>query len=59
MKTNKENMSLIDRIDEIRANSVTDEEFKKVWGTSIDEHVDKMMAHVAEIDWNKYSLKKQ
>ena len=50
MKTNKENMSLIDRIDEIRANSVTDEEFKKVWGTSIDEHVDKMMAHVTEIE---------
>ena len=50
MKTNKESMNLIDRIDEIRANSVTDEEFKKVWGTSIDEHVDKMMAHVAEIE---------
>lgn len=50
MNTDKQNLSLIDRIDEIRANSVTDEEFKKVWGTSIDEHVDKMMAHVAEME---------
>lgn len=35
--------SLIERIDEIRANSVTDEQFKKTWGTSIGEYVDRMM----------------
>ncbi len=36
-------MSLIERIDEIRANSVTDEDFKRIWGKSIDEHVDELM----------------
>lgn len=41
-------MSLIERIDEIRANSVTDEEFKSVWGISIDEHVAQMMKWIEE-----------
>ena len=41
-------MSLIERIDEIRANSVTDEKFKSVWGISIDEHVARMMKFVEE-----------
>ncbi len=41
-------MSLIERIDEIRANSVTDEQFKKMWGISIDDHVDQLMKWVEE-----------
>ncbi len=36
-------MTLMERIDFIRANSVTDDEFKKMWGYSIDEYVEKMM----------------
>ena len=34
---------LMDRIDTIRANSVSDKEFEEVWGKSLDEHVEKMM----------------
>ncbi len=41
-------MSLIERIDYIRANSVTDEEYKKFWGVSIDEHVSELMKHFDE-----------
>ena len=35
--------SIIERIDEIRANSVTDEDFKRVWGKSIGESVSELM----------------
>ncbi len=41
---------LLDRIDEVRANSVTPEKFEKTWGYSIDAYLDKMMAKAAEID---------
>ena len=41
-------MSLIERIDEIRANSVTDAEFKKMWEISIDEHVKRIMECIKE-----------
>lgn len=34
---------LMDRIDTIRANSVSDKEFEEIWGKSLDEHVNKMM----------------
>lgn len=43
-------MDLLDRIDEVRANSVTPEKFEKMWGYSIDEYLDKMMAQVEQID---------
>ena len=42
--------NLIERIDEIRANSVSDAEFKKIWGISIDECVNQLMEHVKEFD---------
>ena len=42
--------TIIERIDEIRANSVTNEEFKKVWGVSIEEQVSKLMDWVKEFD---------
>lgn len=50
--TLKENskQSLIERIDEIRANSVTDEDFKRVWGKSIDESVAESMKHWDELE---------
>lgn len=35
--------NLIDRIDTIRANSVSDEEFEKTWGESLDRKVKKSM----------------
>lgn len=43
-------MNVIERIDEIRANSVTDEEFKKVWGISIDECVNELMEFARKYD---------
>jgi len=42
--------NIIDKIDAIKANSVTEKEFKSVWGISLDEHMNKMMAHVRETD---------
>lgn len=43
-------MNLLDRIDAIRANSVTDQEFDKTWGTSLDRHLEKMMEIVSKMD---------
>lgn len=43
-------MTLMDRIDFIRANSVTDDEFKKMWGYSIEEHVEKIMKWCRKFD---------
>jgi len=39
--TKKEN--LLDRIDTIRANSVTDKKFEQAWGRSLDEVTGKLM----------------
>jgi hypothetical protein len=36
-------MSVMERIDFIRANSVTDEEFQKTWNYSIDDFSEKML----------------
>ena len=41
-------MNLLEKIDELRAQSVTPEQFKAVWGMSIEEYLDKMMAFVEE-----------
>ena len=38
--------NLIEKIDELRANSVTDEQFKKMWGKSIDEHLEELMEKI-------------
>lgn len=40
---NKKKQSLVERLDEIKANSVSDEDFKKVWGKPIDECVEEDM----------------
>lgn len=39
----KDKQTLIERLDEIKANSVSDEDYKRVWGEDIDEGVDKIM----------------
>ena len=36
-------MNLVDRIDTIRANSVSDKEFEQTWGESLDSKVKKSM----------------
>lgn len=41
--------NLIDRIDTIRANSVSDKEFEKTWGESLDRKVKKSMDKWDEI----------
>lgn len=38
--------SLIEKIDELRANSVTEEKFKQMWGKSIDEHLNDLMEKI-------------
>ncbi len=42
--------NLLDRIDAVKANSVSEEEFKAVWGINLDEHMKKMMDFVREFD---------
>lgn len=41
-------MNLIEKIDELRAQSVSPEQFKTVWGISIEDYLDKMMAFVEQ-----------
>lgn len=41
-------MNLLEKIDELRAMSVTPEQFKKKWGYSIEEYMAKMMRFVEE-----------
>lgn len=42
--------SLLDRIDEVRVNSVTDKDYKAFWGESVKEHVDQLMDFAREFD---------
>ena len=41
-------MNLLEKIDELRAQSITPEKFEKVWGVSIEDHLDRLMAFVEE-----------
>lgn len=41
-------MNLLEKIDELRAQSVTPEQFKTVWGMSIEDYLDRMMAFVEQ-----------
>lgn len=43
-------MNLLEKIDEIRAKSVTPEIFEKMWGISLEDYLDKMMAIVEQQD---------
>ena len=46
--------NVIDTIDAVKANSITDKEFKSVWGISLDDHMKTVMEHVRETDaWVK------
>ena len=42
--------NVIDKIDALKANTVSEKEFKNVWGISLDEHMGRMMEHVRETD---------
>ena len=52
MKKNHE-MSVMERIDFIRANSVTDEEFQQTWGYSINDFSKKISKWMKK--WDKRS----
>ena len=41
--------NLMDRIDEVRVNSVTEDEYERVWNRSLDEQVSRMMARWDEL----------
>lgn len=41
---------LLERIDEVRANSVTPEQFEKRWGYSLDDHVGRMMGFIHKLE---------
>lgn len=43
-------MDLLEKIDELRAKSVTPERFKQVFGISIEEHLQQLMALIAQQD---------
>lgn len=43
---NLTDMNLLEKIDELRAQSVTNEQFEKTWGYSVEEYLDRMMAFV-------------
>lgn len=53
MLTQENNMAqktnLIDRIDSIRANSVSNKEFEQTWGESLDRKVKKLMDRWEEL----------
>ena len=42
--------NVIDRIDTLKANSVSDAMFKATWGVSLDEHMKRMMEYVRKTD---------
>ena len=41
--------NLMDRIDEVRVNSVTEDEYERVWNRSLDEQVSRMMVRWDEL----------
>lgn len=44
------NRNILDRIDTMKANAVTDAQFKSTWGISMEEHMQRVMNHVKEFD---------
>ena len=49
-------MNLLEKIDELCANKVSPEKFEEVWGTSIEDHLDRLMEFVEQQD-NKETAK--
>ena len=41
--------NLMDMIDEVRVNSVTEDEYERVWNRSLDEQVSRMMVRWDEL----------
>ena len=42
--------NIVDMIDAIKANSVSEKQFESVWGISLDKHMERMMEHVRKTD---------
>ncbi len=43
-------VNVIEQIDAIKANSVSEKQFQSVWGISLDDHIARMMEHVRKTD---------
>ncbi len=43
-------VNVIEQIDAIKANSVSEKQFQRVWGISLDDHIARMMEHVRKTD---------
>ena len=50
-------MDLLERIDEVTANSVTPEQFKETWGYGVDEYVANMMEHLRELKERSHKIR--
>ena len=46
----KATKNVVDMIDAIKANTVSEKEFESVWGISLDEHMERIMEHVRKTD---------
>lgn len=46
----KQEVNLLDRIDTVKVNSVSDEAFEATWGVSMQEHLQEVMAFVKAFD---------
>ena len=53
-KTKCDMMNVFDYIDLLRAYGVTDTEFEKVWGCSVEEHLGEAMDFVEELEVKSY-----
>ena len=49
-------MNLLEKIEELRANKITPEKFEEVWGTNIEDYLDRLMEFVEQQD-NKEAVK--
>lgn len=43
-------LNLLDKIDEVRANNVTPEKFEEKWGYTLEDHAERMMQFIHELE---------
>ncbi len=44
------NKDLMEKIDEVRANNVTPEKFEEKWGYTLEDHAERMMQFIHELE---------
>ena len=45
-----ENWDLLEKIDEVRANNITPEKFEERWGYTLEDHAERMMQFIHELE---------